>query len=100
MDLPCIGPKLKGDYEPPFTCGGETRRSIIKRFVRDHINEGKEANNGNTHTETLIRERIQELRVAWSDISRYFILQGCGYFAPVYDIPIPCFVECQGQPCA
>lgn len=25
MDLPCIGYKLKGDYEPPFTCGGDTR---------------------------------------------------------------------------
>jgi hypothetical protein len=25
MDLPCIGSKLKGDPEPPFTCGGDTR---------------------------------------------------------------------------
>lgn len=25
LDLPCMGTKLKGDYEPPFTCGGDTR---------------------------------------------------------------------------
>lgn len=34
MDLPCFGSKLKGDYVPPFTCGSDTRRSIIKYFVR------------------------------------------------------------------
>jgi hypothetical protein len=34
LDLPCFGVKLKGDYDPPFTCGSDTRRSIIKYFVR------------------------------------------------------------------
>lgn len=34
LDLPCFGDKLKGDYTPPFTCGSNTRRSIIKYFVR------------------------------------------------------------------
>lgn len=71
MDLPCIGSKLKGDLEPPFTCGGDTRRSIIKSFVRDYINGGGEENNGNTHAEELIRERIKELREVWSDEGNY-----------------------------
>lgn len=34
MDLPCFGQKLKGDNNPPFTCGSDTRRAIIKYFVR------------------------------------------------------------------
>lgn len=34
MDLPCFGQKLKGDMNPPFTCGSDTRRAIIKYFVR------------------------------------------------------------------
>ena len=41
MDLPCYGAKLKGDYNPPFTCGSDTRRSIIKYFVRDEINRDR-----------------------------------------------------------
>lgn len=34
LDLPCFGQKLKKDFHPPFTCGSDTRRSIIKYFVR------------------------------------------------------------------
>lgn len=41
MDLPCFGAKLKKDYNPPFTCGSDTRRSIIKYFVRDEINRDR-----------------------------------------------------------
>jgi hypothetical protein len=61
MDLPCTGAKLKGDLEPPFTCGGDTRRSIIKTFVRNYINGG--GVDGSTKTEQLIRERIAKLQV-------------------------------------
>jgi hypothetical protein len=39
LDLPCMGSKLFRDMKPPFTCGGHTRRAIIKYFVRDHINK-------------------------------------------------------------
>ena len=38
MDLPCFGDKLRKDYDPPFTCGSDTRRAIIKYFVRDEVN--------------------------------------------------------------
>ena len=68
MDLPCFGSKLKGDYNPPFTCGSDTRRSIIKYFVRDHINAGK---NGNGLAAQLVRDRIGKLMVAWSNQSKY-----------------------------
>ena len=68
MDLPCFGSKLKGDHNPPFTCGSDTRRSIIKYFVRDHINSGM---HGNSLAESLVRERIQLLMKAWSDQSKY-----------------------------
>lgn len=68
MDLPCYGRKLKGDSEPPFTCGSDTRRSIIRYFVRDKINENSE---GNNLAESLIRKRIAELKVAWSNTSTF-----------------------------
>lgn len=68
LDLPCFGAKLKGDYNPPFTCGSDTRRSIIKYFVRDYINQGSAAAN---LAEQLVRERIEKLIVAWSDQSKY-----------------------------
>jgi hypothetical protein len=68
LDLPCMGKKLKGDYEPPFTCGSDTRRSIIKYFVRDEINKDS---TGNTLTESLVRKRIAMLKEAWKDPSKY-----------------------------
>jgi hypothetical protein len=71
MDLPCSGPKLKGDTEPPFTCGGDTRRSIIKTFVRNYINGPDGDANGNTLAESLVRKRIAELMAVWSNQSNY-----------------------------
>ncbi len=68
LDLPCFGNKLKGDYNPPFTCGSDTRRSIIKYFVRDEINANSE---GNTLAEQLVRERIRQLKEAWKDVAQY-----------------------------
>jgi hypothetical protein len=68
MDLPCFGSKLKGDTIPPFTCGSDTRRSIIKYFVRNHINKGKQ---GNSLTEDLIREQIRKLIEAWNNTAAY-----------------------------
>ena len=44
LDLPCNAARLNGDTEPPFTCGSNTRRSIIKYFVRNFINGGDEKN--------------------------------------------------------
>ena len=68
LDLPCFGAKLKGDYEPPFTCGSDTRRSIIKYFVRDEINANS---TGNTITEGLVCKMIVRLKEAWKDVSVY-----------------------------
>lgn len=68
MDLPCYGAKLKGDYNPPFTCGSDTRRSIIKYFVRDEINRDSA---GNSVTESLIRKRIQMLKEVWKDTRNF-----------------------------
>jgi hypothetical protein len=68
MDLPCFGPKLKGDFNPPFTCGSDTRRSIIKYFVRDEINK---VSAGNNLAEGLVRQRIAMLKEAWKDPSKY-----------------------------
>lgn len=92
MDLPCFGSKLKGDPHPPFTCGSDTRRSIIKYFVRDYINTVSGANN---LAEQLVRERIEKLLVAWSDQSKYacqcignrsgFSLDCCKTFATAAD---------------
>jgi hypothetical protein len=67
MDLPCFGSKLKGDYDPPFTCGSDTRRSIIKYFVRDYINKDS---TGNTLTEQLVQKRIAQLKEAWKDVRK------------------------------
>ena len=68
LDLPCFGKKLKGDYNPPFTCGSDTRSAIIKYFVRDEINKDSV---GNSLTEKLVRERIQMLKQAWKDPKKY-----------------------------
>jgi hypothetical protein len=68
LDLPCFGAKLKGDFIPPFTCGSDTRRSIIKYFVRDYINKGRQ---GNSLTEELIREQIQKLVAVWNTTAKY-----------------------------
>jgi hypothetical protein len=69
MDMPCTGSKLGGDFKPPFTCGGSTRKAVIKYFVRDHVNKNNE---GVTLTEQLIREQIERLKEVWSkDISEF-----------------------------
>ena len=68
MDLPCYGAKLKGDYHPPFTCGSDTRRSIIKYFVRDEINKDSA---GNSLTESLVRKRIQLLKGVWNNTKNF-----------------------------
>jgi hypothetical protein len=68
MDLPCYGAKLKKDYDPPFTCGSDTRRSIIKYFVRDEINRDAA---GNSLAEQLVRQRIAMLKAVWNDTANY-----------------------------
>lgn len=68
MDIPCSGSKLKGDMKPPFTCGSDTRRSIIKYFVREYMTDKDGLNN---HVEQLIRERIQKLIGVWNDTSKF-----------------------------
>lgn len=68
LDLPCSPEKLKGDSLPPFTCGSETRRSVIKYFVRDEINSNEQ---GNSMTEALVREQIEKLIAAWDDPAKY-----------------------------
>jgi hypothetical protein len=35
LPLPCTGAAMQGDFKVPFTCGSQTRRSIIKYFVRN-----------------------------------------------------------------
>lgn len=87
MDLPCFGSKLKGDTIPPFTCGSDTRRAIIKYFVRDHVNKGKQ---GNSKTEELIREQVAKLIVAWGDSKKY----ACD--CPVSYLPVTNSLECCG----
>lgn len=34
LPLPCTGENMQGDFKAPFTCGSQTRRAIIKYFVR------------------------------------------------------------------
>jgi hypothetical protein len=62
LDLPCGGATLGGDIKPPFTCGGSTRRAVIKYFVRDHINKNAA---GVSLVVQLIREQIAKLVAAW-----------------------------------
>jgi hypothetical protein len=69
LDVPCAYDKLHGDKKSPFTCGGETRRAVIKYFVRKHINEDS---NGIGMTERLIREHVKKLQEAWSrDVDQF-----------------------------
>lgn len=74
LDLPCIGGKLEGDSRPPFTCGGHTRRAIIKYFVRRYIN-ARGGGKGNTALAVrMVREKVAALLHAWGDKSRYACL--------------------------
>jgi hypothetical protein len=66
MDLPCSRDKLRGDTKPPFTCGSESRRSIIKYFVRDFLNAQQV---GGSLISKLVRNHIRNLREKWSDRS-------------------------------
>lgn len=78
MDLPCIGSKLQGDSRPPFTCGGNTRRAIIKYFVRRYIN-GKGDGKGNTALAVkMVRSKVAELLQAWQDKTKYACACGDG----------------------
>jgi hypothetical protein len=76
LDLPCAYEKLDGDTKPPFTCGGQTRRAMIKYFVRDHINGDGRVNGGGSLTEKLIREQIDKLKTAWGRNINQFACQG------------------------
>jgi hypothetical protein len=73
LDLPCAFDKLGGDMKPPFTCGGQTRRAIIKYFVREHINQSPGGVNGGASlTEKLIREQIEKLKTVWDvDVGQF-----------------------------
>ena len=68
MDTPCNGGKTDGDHIPPFTCGSGTRRSLIKSFVRNFINDRQR---GNSLTEELVQARIKKLIEVWSNDSNY-----------------------------
>lgn len=68
MDTPCNGLKTDGDHLPPFTCGSGTRRSLVKSFVRNFINDRQR---GNSLTEQLVQARIKELIAVWSDPDNY-----------------------------
>jgi hypothetical protein len=72
LDLPCGNLKLGGDMRPPFTCGGSTRKAIIKYFVRDHINKNAE---GVSLVVQLVRKQIAKLKKAWNtDIEEFACL--------------------------
>jgi len=64
MDLPCS----TDDTKPPFTCGSEIRKRIIKYFVRDYIH-GNE--NGISKTNILLQKllnvSVSKLRGVWND---------------------------------
>jgi hypothetical protein len=76
LDLPCAFEKLEQDMQPPFTCGGQTRRAIIKYFVRNHINSAPGGvNGGSSLTEQLIRAQIEKLKKAWTRDSEQFACQ-------------------------
>jgi hypothetical protein len=66
LDLPCYGSKLNKDTIPPFTCGGSTRKAIIKYFVRDYINTKDGVDDGGNQVQNLVRAKIIELQNAWS----------------------------------
>jgi hypothetical protein len=69
LDLPCSNAKLEGDMKAPFTCGGSTRRAVIKYFVRDHINKNSD---GSSLVVALIRKQIARLKAAWEqDVSLF-----------------------------
>jgi hypothetical protein len=36
FELPCSGDALRGDSKGPYTCGSNSRRSMIKYFLRNH----------------------------------------------------------------
>jgi hypothetical protein len=78
LDLPCASEKLDHDMKPPFTCGGATRRAIIKYFVRQHINGNAGVNGGTSLTEKLIREQIKKLQTAWGMNISNFACKGNG----------------------
>eukprot|EP00961_Rhodomonas_salina_P079000 1062346-Rhodomonas_salina.1 len=77
----CRGSMLDKDHKPPFTCGSQTRRGILKHFVRIfYNNEGNAKNNteGNKAIERLIRQKVQQLMDAWAynetsdDLQRFY----------------------------
>jgi hypothetical protein len=68
MDVPCTYDKLAGDFRPPFTCGSQTRRSIIKYFVRDFLN-AKQV--GGSLINKLVRQHINRLQESWADSSKF-----------------------------
>jgi hypothetical protein len=72
LDLPCDSSKLNGDFRPPFTCGGSTRKALIKKFVRDYYpNSADGDTGGNSDVINLIKAQVQELKSKWSDITKF-----------------------------
>ena len=58
--LPCAGDELNGDTNPPFTCGSNVRRSIIKSFVRDGGGSDHEKDVDNS-MKNAIKEQVHEM---------------------------------------
>lgn len=72
FDFPCIG---TDDPRPPFTCGSETRRRLIKYFVRDFI--GEKTSSGKLTTK-LVRDAVRRLQTAWATETKDLICMNVG----------------------
>lgn len=67
MDLPCTSAKLNQDHLPPFTCGSDTRRALIKYFARKYLSKD---GLGNLVT-TMVQERIRLLTEQWGSQTQF-----------------------------
>ena len=78
FSLPCNRDKVHGDIRTPFTCGSESRRAVIKYFVRDFAQvSGTTCSTDNVNQTlqdvnkqrvlNLVREKLGALYDAWSD---------------------------------
>ena len=79
----CTSDKVRGDFATPFTCGSETRRSIIKYFVRDFAQDktisglcSKPDPNITVQEKNrevlvkIVQSRLTDLQNAWSDSAK------------------------------
>lgn len=83
----CLRDDTNPDFNPPFTCGSKTRRSLIKYFFRN-VTHLADENTLNENVTAMLFRLVMQLQANYTDVQAY----GCMDATTGLCTPEACFV--------